>query len=248
MTSHIEPQAHPRRHRRPAGLRARARGVPRPRHRAEEAPPGRTSARSSPSCSRTATPSASRSRRWPGPRRSSPTRASRPSCGVYNPLIPEPGPPVGHAVHRAHLRRRSCGSGCRSWWASSGRSSCGSGPTPRPSRCTVDPDHDKQLTRDEITASVHYVRLRPHRRPGRGASPPARWRWPSTTRTTEHDLELTEGTRAELLARPAGQLSGRLAGGHLTRNSFWTESPDRGILDVPAHVPTPRTGGVELSR
>ena len=24
-------------------------------------------------------------------------------------------------------------------------------------RCTVDPDHEKQLTRDEVTAAVHYV-------------------------------------------------------------------------------------------
>ena len=65
--------------------------VPRPHHRAQEAAPRPRRARSSRSCSRTATPSASRSRRWPGPRRSSPTRASRPSCGIYNPLIPEPG-------------------------------------------------------------------------------------------------------------------------------------------------------------
>ena len=30
-------------------------------------------------------------------------RASRPSCDIYNPLIPEPGHLVGDAVHRAHV-------------------------------------------------------------------------------------------------------------------------------------------------
>lgn len=31
------------------------------------------------------------------------------------------------------------------------------GPDAEPVRCLLDPDHEKQLTRDEITASVHYV-------------------------------------------------------------------------------------------
>jgi hypothetical protein len=65
-------------------------------------------------------------------------------------------------------------------------------------RCVVDPDHERQLTRPEITASVHYVHfdLTPAQVEGFGAGPvelvidhPA----------YQHHVELSEATRAELL-------------------------------------------------
>jgi hypothetical protein len=77
---------------------------------------------------------------------------------VYNPLIPEPGhlaatmfieltsddqlrewlPKLVGIEHRVVFR-------------------LGEGADTVEVRCIVDPDHEKQLTRDEITASVHYV-------------------------------------------------------------------------------------------
>jgi hypothetical protein len=77
---------------------------------------------------------------------------------IYNPLIPEPGtlaatmfieltsddllrdwlPKLVGIETRAVLR-------------------LGEGDAAQEVRCTVDPDHEKQLTRDEITASVHYL-------------------------------------------------------------------------------------------
>ena len=64
--------------------------------------------------------------------------------------------------------------------------------------CTVDPDHDKQLTRDEITASVHYVgfALTPAQVEAFAAGPVA---LAVTHPAYEHVLELTESTRLELL-------------------------------------------------
>ena len=105
-------QAHPRRHRRPPRLRARARRVPRARHRAQEAAPGRASARSSRSCSRTATRSASRSRRWPGPRSSSPTRTSRPSSTSTTRSSPSPGSCRATLFVELTSKEASCASGC----------------------------------------------------------------------------------------------------------------------------------------
>ena len=77
---------------------------------------------------------------------------------IYNPLIPEPGnlattmfieltsdellrewlPKLVGIETRVLLR-------------------IGTGPDAVEVRCTVDPDHEKQLTREEITASVHYI-------------------------------------------------------------------------------------------
>ncbi len=78
------------------------------RHRPEEAPAHPRRARSSRCCSRTATRSASRSRRWPGSRRSSPTRASS-RARRLQPAHPRARAPVGHAVRRAHHRRAAPG-------------------------------------------------------------------------------------------------------------------------------------------
>ena len=69
--------------------------------------------------------------------------------------------------------------------------------------CTVDPDHEKRLTRDEITSSVHYV--------GFALSPPqvtAFAEGPVALVVTHpsygHRLELTDATRAELLSDLTG--------------------------------------------
>ncbi len=77
---------------------------------------------------------------------------------AYNPLIPEPGHPVGDPVHRAHHRRAAPRVAARSWSASSAPSSLRLGDGTEV-RCVVDEDHESQLTRDDVTASVHYIRF-----------------------------------------------------------------------------------------
>jgi hypothetical protein len=65
-------------------------------------------------------------------------------------------------------------------------------------RCEVDPDHERQLTRDEITASVHYVRfgLRPEQVAEFEAGPVV---LALTHPEYRHEVELSDATRAELL-------------------------------------------------
>ena len=66
-------------------------------------------------------------------------------------------------------------------------------------RCTPDPDHEKQLTRDEITASVHYIHwdLTPDQVEAFAGSPVrVAVRHPDY----DHETELSEAAHAELLA------------------------------------------------
>ncbi len=64
--------------------------------------------------------------------------------------------------------------------------------------CLVDPDHEKQLTREEITASVHYVHfdLAPVEVEAFAAGPV---RLAIAHPDYDHEVELGEDTRAELL-------------------------------------------------
>jgi len=72
------------------------------------------------------------------------------------------------------------------------------GPEAEVVRCTVDPDHEKQLTREETTASVHYVgfALDPAQIDAFVAGPVV---LAITHPAYRHTLELTDETRAELL-------------------------------------------------
>jgi hypothetical protein len=65
-------------------------------------------------------------------------------------------------------------------------------------RCQVDPDHEKQLTREEITASVHYVHfeLTPEQVEGLATGPAA---LVIDHPNYGHEVELAEDTRQELL-------------------------------------------------
>ena len=118
---------------------------------------------------------------------------------IYNPLIPEPG----HLSATLFIELTS-DEQLREWLPKlvgiERAVELRVGPDAEAIACTVDPDHEKQLTRDEITASVHYVVLLPHPGPGRGL----RRRVPVVLAVThpayEHVLELTEGTRSELLS------------------------------------------------
>jgi hypothetical protein len=118
---------------------------------------------------------------------------------VYNPLIPEPGhlaatmfieltsdeqlrewlPKLVGVEHRVVFR-------------------IGQGDGAIEVRCVVDPDHEKQLTRDEITASVHYVHfdLTPDQI-DRFAAEPVTLRVDHPN--YEHELVLPDDAKAELL-------------------------------------------------
>jgi hypothetical protein len=79
---------------------------------------------------------------------------------IYNPLIPEPGNLACtlfiELTSDAELREwlpKLVGIETRVVLRLHGAD----GSTPIEVRCTVDPDHERQLTRDEITASVHYI-------------------------------------------------------------------------------------------
>ena len=83
------PQAHHRRHRRPARLRARPCRLPAPGHRAEAPPPGGARPMSE-LIFENPRRSGTRSRRWPGPSRCVADEQIQAELDVYNPLIPEP--------------------------------------------------------------------------------------------------------------------------------------------------------------
>jgi hypothetical protein len=116
---------------------------------------------------------------------------------IYNPLIPEPG----HLSTTLFIELTS-EEQLREWLPKlvgiERAVELRVGPVAEAIACTVDPDHDKQLTRDEITASVHYVgfALTPAQVDAFAAGPVV---LAVTHPAYEHVLELTEGTRAELL-------------------------------------------------
>src|SRR4051812_24053141 len=77
---------------------------------------------------------------------------------IYNPLVPEPG----HLAATLFVELTS-EADLREWLPrlvgieTAVELRLGDGDARRVVRCTVDPDHEKQLTRAEVTASVHYV-------------------------------------------------------------------------------------------
>jgi hypothetical protein len=79
---------------------------------------------------------------------------------IYNPLVPDPG----HLAATLFLELTS-DEQLREWLPklvgieTQVVFRLGDGEDRVEVRCTVDPDHEKQLTRDEITASVHYVHV-----------------------------------------------------------------------------------------
>ena len=118
---------------------------------------------------------------------------------VYNPLIPEPG----HLAATMFIELTSDDQ-LREWLPKlvgveqRAMFRLGSGDDAVEVRCVVDPDHEKQLTRDEITASVHYVHF---------ALDPAeveRFAAGPVVLAVDHpaysyDTSLSEATRGELL-------------------------------------------------
>ena len=119
---------------------------------------------------------------------------------VYNPLIPEPG----HLAATMFIELTS-DEQLREWLPKLvGIESrvvlrLGDGADEVEVRCIVDPDHQKQLTRDEITASVHYVHFAvPREHIEQFAAGPVRLAIDHPA--YDHEVELTDATRRELLA------------------------------------------------
>jgi hypothetical protein len=75
----------------------------------------------------------------------------------------------------------------------------GEGDGARVVRCTVDPDHERQLTREEVTAAVHYVHfaLAPDEVDAVAAGP---LRLAIAHEAYAHETDLSDATRDELLA------------------------------------------------
>jgi Protein of unknown function (DUF3501) len=120
--------------------------------------------------------------------------------GIYNPLIPDPGTLAAtlfiELVTEDELRLwlpRLVGIETQV------ELRLGAGPGAQVVRCLVDPDHAKQLTRDEITASVHYVHwtLDPAQVEAFAAGPVT---LAIVHPDYQHAVELIPETRAELLA------------------------------------------------
>ncbi len=116
---------------------------------------------------------------------------------AYNPLIPEPG-----QLSTTMFIELTTEAQLREWLPKlvgiERQVELRVGPAAETVPCTVDPDHEKQLTRDEITASVHYVTFALT-----DAQVAAFAEGPVVLAVTHpayrHELELTEATRAELL-------------------------------------------------
>lgn len=119
---------------------------------------------------------------------------------VYNPLIPEPG----HLAATLFVELTSEAE-LREWLPKlvgiegAVELRIGHGDDQRVVRCEVDPDHKKQLTREETTASVHYVHFTvdPASVARFGSGPVA---LAVTLPQYDHATELNPETVAELLA------------------------------------------------
>ena len=117
---------------------------------------------------------------------------------TYNELIPESGRAVGHAVHRAHRRRRAARVAPEAASTSSSRVRFELGRDGASRVAGRARSDEERLTRDDITSTVHYLQFpfdaaaarRVRRRARRGS-------W-STTPSTRSWVELTDAQRAEL--------------------------------------------------
>jgi len=116
---------------------------------------------------------------------------------AYNPLIPEPG-----HLSTTMFIELTTEAQLREWLPKlvgvERAVELRIGPQGEVVPCTPDPDHEKQLTRDEITASVHYVgfALTPAQVEVFAAGPVV---LAVTHPEYTHELELSDTTRAELL-------------------------------------------------
>jgi hypothetical protein len=123
---------------------------------------------------------------------------------IYNPLIPDPG-----SLSATLFVELTSEDELREWLPklvgieTQVELRLGSGADADVVRCVVDPDHARQLTRDEITASVHYVHWQLT-----GAEIDAFARGPVQLAVThpnyQHVTELADPTRTELLGDLAG--------------------------------------------
>ena len=119
---------------------------------------------------------------------------------VYNPLVPEPG-----ELAATLFLELTTNDEVREWLPrlvgieSAIELRIGDGDGASVVRCEVDPDHERQLTRDETTASVHYVhfRLSPDQVDRFVSGPDA---LAIVHRAYDHVTTLSDGTREELLA------------------------------------------------
>jgi hypothetical protein len=116
---------------------------------------------------------------------------------VYNPLIPDPG-----HLSTTMFIELTTDEQLREWLPKlvgiERAVELRVGPEAEVVRCTVDPDHEKQLTREETTASVHYVgfALTPAQVDAFAAGPVV---LAVAHPAYEHALELSDGTREQLL-------------------------------------------------
>lgn len=124
---------------------------------------------------------------------------------VYNPLIPEPG----HLAATMFIELTTEAQ-LREWLPKLVGIErhvvlrLGAGTDAADVRCIVDPDHEKQLTRDEVTASVHYVHF------ALGPEHVERFAAGPVTLVIDHpayahEAELGDATRGELLADLRGE-------------------------------------------
>jgi len=119
---------------------------------------------------------------------------------AYNPLIPDPG-----SLSATLFIELTSDEALRDWLPKLVGIErhidlrLGSGPGAVTVTCAPDPDHDKQLTRDEITAAVHYVQwhLTPEQVEAFAAGPVS---LVFTHPSYAYEQELGPETHAELLA------------------------------------------------
>jgi hypothetical protein len=120
--------------------------------------------------------------------------------GIYNPLIPEPG-----SLAATLFIELTSDDQLREWLPKlvgierSVLLRIGEGDDAVDVRCRVDADHERQLTRDEVTASVHYVHF------DLDADQVERFAAGPVWLVIDHpayleETQLTDDTRAELLA------------------------------------------------
>jgi hypothetical protein len=119
---------------------------------------------------------------------------------AYNPLIPEPG-----ALSATLFIELTNEAELREWLPKlvgiefTAELRISTGPETVVVRCTPDEEHEKLLTRDEITSSVHYVRwdLAPDQVDAFAGADTVRLGFDHAA--YQHEVELTAETRAELL-------------------------------------------------
>lgn len=124
---------------------------------------------------------------------------------TYNPLIPEPG----HLAATLFIELTD-DDAMREWLPrlvgieGAAELRLGEGDAPEVVRCQVDPDHERQLTRDEVTAAVHYVHfsLSPDQVAAMEAGPA---RLALAHPAYDHETVLSDDARAELVRDLRGE-------------------------------------------